>query len=177
MKRVLIPADLGNRVALVVLTCLLVISAVGSVVKIGVQWQIPLIYFALLVIIRLLTPVADIHSDVKYLRELSESAKVSPFPDVTAFFENLRHALSAAESTVDLTHIRDTPPAHFTEQTKGWFDAVIEMARKDPSRSLRRIISVRTPAMLEWATELRKIADSMPNFQVRVVDWNVMPRR
>lgn len=27
--------------------------------------------------------------------------------------------------------------------------------------------------MLEWANELRMTADSMPNFQVRVVDWSI----
>lgn len=173
MKRALIPPNLENRILLGVLTCLLIISAVGSVIKIGIQWQIPLIYVALFVIIRLLIPVAEINMDVKSLRELSGSPKVSSFTDVAALYENLRHALSSAESTVDTTHIRDTAPSHIKGQSKGWFEATVEWSQGQPSRSLRRIISVRNQAMLEWANELRQLADSIPNFQIRVVDWNV----
>jgi hypothetical protein len=172
-RRFLIPVDLENRVLLVVLTALLVVSIAGSVIGVNVRWQIPLIFLALIVIIRLLTPVAQIHMNVKYLRQLSASATVKPFASVTSFYEDLRHALSAAESTVDLTHIRDNPPSDFARQSNGWYEATLEWAQNGASRSVRRLISVRGDAMQAWASELRRLTDQVPNFQVRVVVWSI----
>jgi hypothetical protein len=172
-RRYIIPADLENRVLLVALIALLVVSTVGSVIDVNVRWQIPLIFLALIVIIRLLTPVAQIHVNVKYLRQLSVSATIKPFANVTTFYEDLRHALSATESTVDLTHIRDNPPSDFVRQSNGWFEESLAWAREGSSRSVRRLISVRSDAMQAWAFELWQLTDSVPNFQVRVVDWSI----
>ena len=165
--------DLENRILVVTIVVLFVASIVKAIFGIEARWQIPLVFLSLLAIIRLLYPVEQIHTDVRYLRDLSTSAKISPYPTLDAFYSDLRHALSRAQYTLDLTHIRDNPPADFGEHTSGWFDAVAEWVTKDSARSVRRLIAVRNEAMQEWAEELHAAAARLPQFHIRVVKWDI----
>lgn len=165
--------SLEQRVLFLILIILFAASVVTAILNVEARWQVPLIFLALIAIIRLLTPVEEIHSDVRYLRELSVSAKISPYPSLDAFYADLRHALSKAEYTLDLTHIRDNPPTDFSEHTSGWYDAIGEWLEKDSTRTARRVIAVRNDAMRHWATQLLRMVKKLPRFQVRVVDWEI----
>jgi hypothetical protein len=162
-----------NRVLLVVLVVLLAASIITSVFNVNARWQTPLIFLALIAIINLLTPVGEIHSDVRYLRQLSSSARISPYSTVDAFYADLRHALTKADYNLDLTHIRDNPPDDFKDHTSGWYDTLLDWLAADGSRSARRIISVRNEQMREWAETLATTAQEQPRLHVAVVDWSV----
>lgn len=165
--------DLEHKVLLVILVILFVGSVVTAIENVEARWQVPLILLALIAIIRLVTPVEEIHTDVQYLKSLSTSAKVNPYPSLEAFYADLRHALSQAKYTLDLTHIRDNPPADFGDHASGWFDAVVDWLEADPARSVRRLIAIRNEAMHEWAQELERVSDRLPRLEVRVVTWNI----
>jgi hypothetical protein len=164
---------LETKLLLGLLAVLFVASILTSIFNVDAKWQTPLIFLALIAILRLLTPVDEIHTDVRYLRELSSSAKISPFPTIDAFYADLRHALSKATYSLDLTHIRDNPPQDFGEHASGWFEAVLEWLSKDSARSARRLISVRNEGMRTWAAELQRASSQVSRLQVRVVDWSV----
>lgn len=164
---------LEQRVLLGILTVLCIGSIITAIANVEARWQVPLIFLALITIIRLVTPVEEIHSDVRYLRELSASARISPYPSLDAFYSDLRHALGRAKYTLDLTHIRDNPPDDFGDHTAGWFDAVAEWVQKDSSRSVRRLVSVRNDRMYDWVQQLASVAVEIPRFQVRVVKWDI----
>ena len=80
--------------------------------------------------------------------------------------------LGSTKSKVDLTHIRNEPPAEF-RGTSDWFEKVIEWTNDHPMGRVRRIIAVRNNEMFEWAKQLALVEEESKhaNFTVRVCDW------
>lgn len=161
--------DRALRVALVALA---VTSVVTAVLDVPPAWQAPLILVALIVIIRLLDPVEEIHTDVRFLRDRF-GLSAQTFSTVEEFYSQLGNAVRAAESTLDLTHIRDNPPDDFGPQSAAYSDLIVDWLRQNPARSARRIISIRTDNMLAWAQHLSRVTEEVPSYRIRVVAWSV----
>jgi len=166
-------ARLEARALIGALILLAVASVVTAAFSVPAAWQTPLVLVALLVIIRLLTPVEEIHTDVRFLRQAATSVKVELFPGLDEFYRQLDAARSKGTATLDLTHIRDEPPAEFGEDAASWSDSVIDWLRAGPSRSVRRVIAVRSEGMREWAKRLAETQETTPGYHVRVVEWEI----
>jgi hypothetical protein len=164
-------ADVQSKVLIVALGLLAVASIVTAAFNVPPEWQTPLVLTALLAIILLLTPVEEIHSDVRFLRAAATSVKVERFPNVDEFYAQLGTAIKRAASTVDLSHIRDEPPREFGGEAAGWTDSVAAWLEAAPGRSVRRVIAIRSQAMREWALELHQQELKLPGYHVHVVDW------
>lgn len=134
------------------------------------SWNVPVVLAALYAILRLVGPVPEIRTDVRYLREVAD-VRVQRMPNVKEFYDSLDAAVRSATSTLDLTHIRDTPPADFGEQAGKFFGNLVDWCTVE-GRSARRIISVRNAAMHEWAKQLADETRHLSRFSVRVVEWS-----
>jgi hypothetical protein len=126
-----------------------------------------------LIVIRLLDPVEEIHTDVRYLRDATKTIKAKTFPTVEDFYTALQQAVREATTTLDLTHIRDNPPADFGPESTEYTRYVFDWIRRDVRHSVRRIISIRNEAMLLWARELYQEVAELPGYHVRVLDWSI----
>lgn len=140
-------------------------------VTVPASWNTPVVLFALYAIVRLVGSLPEIKTDVRFLREVA-NVRVQRMPNAREFFDNLDKALDEATSTLDLTHVRDTPPSEFGQGTGAFFARVVEWCGVE-GRSVRRIIAVRSPAMYEWARELEAATANFPQFKVRVIDWAI----
>lgn len=177
MKRRLVETA-QDRFLVIVLVALGVLS-VGIPIYEGItesnvpaSWNTPLILLALYAIVKLVGSLPEIHTDVRFLRSRAEGIRAQRLPTVRDFYDSLRAGLNQASATIDLTHIRDTPPVDFGPGASDFFEKVLEWSEGD-GRSVRRIIAVRSPAMLEWAKELESRTQTLPRFKVRVVDWTI----
>lgn len=166
-----------NEKILIVILVLLTFFAVGTGVyenltgkTLSQAWSTALILGALATIVGALLGVPSIRSDVKYLRDVAD-VRVQRLPNVKDFYENLNAAVDRATATLDLTHIRDSAPADFGPAATSFFAKLIDWSSIE-GRSIRRIISVRSPAMYEWARQLVEETKDIPQFDVRVVDWS-----
>ena len=126
---------------------------------------------ALYAIVRLVGSLPEIRTDVRFLREVA-NVRVQRMPNSKDFYDNLDRARDQATSTLDLTHIRDSPPADYGHGTSAFFDRVVDWCSVE-GRSVRRIISVRSPAMYDWALELDAKTRDLPQFRIRVIDWAI----
>ena len=176
MKRRLIKSG-EDRFLILVLFLLLVVSLAIPIyeeiqnVKVPASWNTPVVLFALYAIVKLVGSLPEIYTDVRFLREVAD-VRVQRMPNVKDFYDNLEGAVDHATSTLDLTHIRDSPPADFGPGAGDFFDKVIEWCGTE-GRSARRIICVRSPAMYDWAQELALRIENLHQFRVRVVDWSI----
>ena len=148
-------------------------SVVTAIFSVPAAWQTPIILLALILIISLLDPVAEIRTDVRYLRNVYTSAPSRNFNTTREFYDDLGRAVDQAVSTADLTHIRDNPPADFGQEAETYSELIIEWLRRDPSHSARRIISVRSSAMMDYARALQQVQARVPSYRIRVVDWSI----
>jgi hypothetical protein len=92
--------------------------------------------------------------------------------NVKDYYDSLTLAVGEAVSSLDLTHIRDSPPADFGEHATVFFDQLVDWCLAD-GHSIRRVISIRTPAMREWAQQLASETEHLTRFKVRVIDWKI----
>lgn len=165
-----------DRVLLIFLGLLFALSVAVPVLesltdrRIPPSWTVPVILAALYAILRLVGAVPEIRTDVRYLREVAD-VRVQRMPNVKEFYESLDGAVRNATSTLDLTHIRDTPPGDFGDQATRFFAQLVDWCTVE-GRSARRIICVRNPAMLAWARQLADETRHLSRFSVRVVDWS-----
>jgi hypothetical protein len=175
MNRVKKPdfARLEDRALVLGLAVLAGASVVTAIVNVPAAWQGPLVLAALLLIIRLLSPVEEIHTDVRYLRQAATSVKVELFPGIDEFYDQLRDAREEAASTLDLTHIRDDAPSDFGQGAALWSDSVVDWLTAKEGRSVRRVISARSESMKAWAKQLLQIQADVPAYHIRVVDWDI----
>lgn len=163
-----------RRTLTVVLWVLTAASVLTAILQLPATWQIPLVLLALIAIISLLNPVEEIHKNVRYLRNVKEaSAPSRTFSTRQEFYNDLGKAVEQATSTLDLTHIRDHPPKAFGAEAEEYAESVASWLREDANHSARRIISVNSPAMLEWAKHLAKLQQNLPTYHIRVVDWSI----
>ena len=111
----------------------------------------------------------------KRLTEIAATAsfsKITAYPTYQSYYSDLLSMLGSTKSKVDLTHIRNEPPAEF-RGTSDWFEKVIEWTNDHPMGRVRRIIAVRNNEMFEWAKQLALVEEESKhaNFTVRVCDW------
>lgn len=135
------------------------------------SWDVPVLLAALYAIVRLVGPVPQIRTDVKYLRDIADIG-VQRMPNVKDFYDSLSRAVDHASVTLDLTHIRSTPPADFGEDAGAFFAKLIAWSSVE-GRSIRRIISVQSPAMYEWAKQLARETEHISRFEIKVIDWRL----
>lgn len=171
-----------------VLVAILVILFLGSIaiataeqflrVEIKASWSTPLVLASLYFIVRLVsiipdigTDVKSIGTDVKSLIGVAESIRVQRISNVDDFYKSLGNAVDKATSTLDLTHIRSTPPSDFGATATDFYDRLIKWCTGGDGRTIRRVISVRNPEMRVWAQQLAADTEHLPQFCVRVVDW------
>lgn len=164
-------ADIQSKLLIAALVVLAIASIVTAAFGVPPEWQTPIVLVALLAIILLLSPVEEIHSDVRFLRAAATSVKVERFPNVDEFYSQLNAAIAKGTSTVDLSNVRDEPPKDFGGAATGWSDKVAEWVEAAPGRSIRRVIAIRSEAMREWALELQQLEARLSGYHVRVVDW------
>ncbi len=137
------------------------------------RFTAPAILMALLLIIFLISPVEQIHKDVRFLRETTVGVKVKTFDSMRQFYKALDDALDAARRSLDLTHIRDNPPDDFGTNAATYYEGVINWLNEDSDRSVRRIIAVRNARMHAWAVQLSEQCQKSAGFQVRVINWAI----
>lgn len=142
-------------------------------------WNAPLVLLSLWLIVRLALLIPDIGTNVesigrqvKSLVDAAEATPVEKIDTVTEFYDSLSRSVAKAQHTLDLTHIRDTPPADFGPTAVGFFNEVFEWCAAHESRSVRRVIAVPNPEMRAWAEQLREKTKELPRFEVRVLDWH-----
>jgi hypothetical protein len=176
MKRRLVTSS-EDRFLVVILFLLLAVSLAIPIyeevrnVKVPASWNTPVVLFALYAIVKLVGSLPEIHTDVRFLREVAD-VRVQRMPNVKDFYDNLERAVDQATATLDLTHIRDSPPADFGAGAGDFFNEVVRWCGTE-GRSARRIISVQSPAMYDWAQELAARTEHLPQFRVRVIDWSI----
>jgi hypothetical protein len=134
-------------------------------------WSAAVVLAALYSILRLVGTVPEIHSNVQYLRNVAD-VRVQRLDNVSDFYESLTSAVDKARATLDLTHIRDTPPRDFGTRADVFFDKLVDWCAED-GRSIRRVISARNPAMRAWARQLQEETKHLSRFNVRVTNWSL----
>ncbi len=165
-----------NRVLLAVLVGLGIFSVAAPVVEGFTGKPLPtsvstaVILAALYTVVSLVGSVPEIGRDVRFLREAAD-VSVQRMSNVTDFYHNLERAVDKATASLDLTHIRKHPPSDFGEGASAFFDRLLDWCSSADGRSIRRVISVRNPAMYEWARQLADETKGYPQFQVRVIEW------
>jgi hypothetical protein len=165
--------ELENRLLLFALIVLLGASVATAALHVNAAWQSPLIFLALIAILRLVVPVDEIHEDVKYLRGVA-GLSVQTYPTVEAFYIDLRHAVNEAELSLDLTHIRNQSPVEFVgREPSEYFREVLDWVSTNESRAVRRIIAVRNHEMLIWAQQLAVETEQFARYRVHVIDWSI----
>lgn len=173
---------LGSRTEDKVIISILVVLFVVSVAIPVFEWMThdrvppsvfaPLVLAALYLLARLVGGIPEIRKDVRYLRDAAASnVRVQQMSNVKEFHDNLRLAVERATSTLDLTHIRETPPSDFGESASSFYDGLVKWCAVE-GRSIRRIICVRNASMYVWAKQLASDVEHLPQFQVRVIDWS-----
>lgn len=155
------------------------------------SWNIPIIIFTLGAILKLLSPVPEIHSDTAYLKQALDlgskelvtqaeqlralmqqavgSHSIVAFPTAAQYYLELNKALKTTQRTIDLTHIRGEDPQQYYGIDDGWFDNVMRWVEDGKGREVRRIMTVRD-GMRDWATSLAEQTEGT-QFKVKVVDW------
>ena len=164
----------NRRVLTVLLYALTIASIITAAFNVRAAWQTPFVLVALIFIISLLMPVEEIRTDVRYLRNVKEAlTPTRTYATQQELYGDLDRAVTQANATLDLTHIRDQPPSAFGEEAGHYSEAVAAWLKQDNDHSVRRIISVRSPEMMVWARELRKLQERTPHYHIRVVDWSI----
>lgn len=74
---------------------------------------------------------------------------------------------------MELSHVRPDPPKAFSKGQK-YFEQVERWARNHKGEgTVRRLISLSSLEMKEWASQLAKVCEELNNFEVRVIDWSM----
>lgn len=141
-------------------------------------WSTPLVLASLYFIVRLVAIIPDIGTDVKVigtdvksLVETADTVRAQRISNVNDFYVSLLKAVDKATTTLDLTHIRDTPPNDFGSTATEFFNRVVDWCSGGEARTVRRVISVRNAEMRVWAQQLDETTRHLPQFSIRVIDW------
>jgi len=94
------------------------------------------------------------------------------FRNYASFYKHLCEQVSSAEISIALTHVRPEPPSEFP-LAKEYFNNIVEWVKKHPYGSVRRITTIMNEKMYVWAKDLLELSKGLPNFDVRVIGWNV----
>lgn len=64
------------------------------------------------------------------------------------------------------------PPTAFVQkEAKRYFASVLNWAKSDPSRCVRRVICVNSPEMREWVHRHHAETRQIANYEARIVEW------
>jgi len=168
-----------NKLLLSILAGLLLLSLALPIVEtvtdvdVPAGWNTPLVLAALLFVVLLVGALPEIRTDVRYLRKVADSVRVQRMDNIHDFYESLSQAVDEAESTLDLTHIRDSPPADFGVGAGAFFEKLRDWCLENDERSIRRIICVRTTPMYIWAEKMAEETEGIRRFKIRVIDWSI----
>lgn len=149
---------------LILVACL--ILAGGSVVGAIFDWSpvvyLPFIFLALYAILRILLPLRGLRETLRQtqveLAEMQDRLLDHECVDFRRYENNaeLYGALaevvsSEARNQIDTWYVRRVPPTAFVQkEAKRYFASVLNWAKSDPSRCVRRVICVNSPEMREW---------------------------
>jgi hypothetical protein len=158
-----------ERTAMMVLLSMLVVySIVCGLFALSVVWQLPAIFAALVVILKVLLEIRE---------KLGEAPTVSMeyYGTNAEFYSEMWSQVSRARRSVAATYIRKSPPTRFLgKDATAYFSNVLDWAREDPARrTMRRMIAVPDTEMRTWATAHETDTNGMGNYEVRVLDWHV----
>jgi hypothetical protein len=176
---------------LVGLIVMVAFSFVSAVYAFSVAWLMPIIFFALYMILRVLVPLRGAEPKVRDFRDqiaalerrldaLQISLSATPVQyhiDNNEFYGNLAERVrNTARTRVDVTYFRKVPPSTFAqEKSQQYFRSLLEWAGEDPSRIVRRIIGVHNDRMRNWAYNHWAETSGTPNYEARIVEYPGKP--
>jgi len=166
----------NDQLELKIISILLILSIflgfMENIVDLPDGWEITLIFIAILMITRMLSTLYDIDSNIEKIME-KEGLGLMHYHSYQEFFKALDDEISQPHSSMALTHIRKDPPSGL-RSGKNYFSKMEKMIEKNPDCIVRRMISIDSPEMLEWAKELLKLTEKHNiNFKVNVCDWDL----
>lgn len=166
----------NNQIELKIISFFLILSIfsgfIEKIVNLPDGWEITLIFIAILMITRMLSTLYNIDSNIEKIIE-TEGLGLIHYNSYQEFFKALEDEISQPPSSMDLTHIRKDPPSGL-RSGKNYFLEMEKMIKKNPDCIVRRIISIDSREMLEWANELLELTEKHDtNFKVNVCDWNL----
>ncbi len=106
------------------------------------------------------------------MMSVGRKVEVEYIDNYREMYELLLELVSNASRMVDVTHIRPEPPKDFP-LAREYFDKLVEIAKDNPTISIRRIVAIPNRDMFEWVKSLEEVSEKYQNFKVRVVDWRV----
>jgi hypothetical protein len=176
---------------LVGLVAMVAFSFISAIYAFSVAWLMPIIFLALYMILRVLVPLRAAEPRVRDFRDqiaalerrldaLQISLSATPVQyhmDNSEFYGNLTERVrNTARTRVDVTYFRKVPPSAFAqEKSQRYFQSLLEWAREDPSRIVRRIIGVHNARMREWACEHWAETRGTLNYEARVIEYQDKP--
>jgi len=154
-----------------------IFSIITELTNLDRGWYIPAVFLGILLVVRLLSPVDGMEKDLKYLTEkVGTASTVQSYDRVSDFYKQLRGAMTVADDTLDLTHIRrDAPEDFHGEHPSEYFKEVVQWARKHPDGQIRRVVAVSSEGMRVWAAKLNDETAQVSNYRVRVIEWGSIP--
>lgn len=186
--RSLVPRSLDKMEdRFILVSCLVIVGAsvVGAIYDWPLTVQLPLIFLALYAILRNLLPLRGTYDVVRQIQsELAEvraemaghqCMRFRHYNNNAEFYSALSEALLAsAEYRLDVWYVRIAPPTTFAQkEAKRYFDSVLAWARANPSRTVRRLICVNSPAMSQWARNHHTQTKRVRNYEAHVVEWDI----
>lgn len=134
-------------------------------------WELPVILGALIVIIQMLTASYSVDQKTEKILERLGSANTMRYDRYSELYNDLAIAVSQAQRSLLLTHIRHEPPSTFKLGQK-YFDSIESWCSSHPDGVVKRITTDSNNEMKMWIAEQIKLSEKYPNFYVRICHWN-----
>lgn len=165
-SRSLVPRSLDRvEERLILATCLVLagVSVVGAIFEWPPAVYQPITFLALYAVLRILLPLRETPEELRQARmELAELKErllnhecvdFRCYESSAEFYGALTEVVnSEARRQIDAWYVRKVPPTKFVQKAaKRYFSSVLQWAKNDSSRSVRRLICVHSPEMREWA--------------------------
>ncbi|MGV9309681.1 hypothetical protein ACWDLG_40490 [Nonomuraea sp. NPDC003727] len=161
---------------IITVICVIVVGA--SVLGAVFDWPpaafLPLIFVALYAILRCLLPLRGMDRTLEKLAN-HQCTEFRRYKNNAEFYSALRTAiLRGAENQLDVWYVRQAPPSTLAQkEAKQYFDAVLDWAGGNSSRSVRRLICVNSDAMRKWAMTHFDQTCEVQNYEAHVVEWDI----
>ena len=157
-------------------------SILSSILELDDRWFVPVQFGAVVLILRLVWPMASLSADVKRIDQSmktlaagAELARVMVYETADEFYGEAARRVRQARQRVYLTYLRRTPPQTTDlASARDYFSAINDWARADPTHSVRRIVCRPDDADEQpWFEAQYELARQLRNFDVRTMDWPV----
>ncbi|ADG89025.1 hypothetical protein TBS_13190 [Thermobispora bispora] len=187
-SRSLVPRSLDRvEERLILATCLVLagVSVVGAIFEWPPAVYQPITFLALYAVLRILLPLRETPEELRQARmELAELKErllnhecvdFRCYESSAEFYGALTEVVnSEARRQIDAWYVRKVPPTKFVQKAaKRYFSSVLQWAKNDPSRSVRRLICVHSPEMREWARRHHADTRKIANYEARIVEWAI----